>query len=586
MPARQPAGPTLARATTAGPSEVHTPDDGHVVVARLVSADSYAGQRSTAGELGGGQSGPNMHWDYKDQLRRTDLGGGGTTFYVYDASGERVRKVWEKAPGLTEERVHLGGFEVFRKHSGSTGANTATLERETLAVMDDKHCIALVETRSLDTLGNDKAPRQLIRYQFGNPLGSARLELDEQASIISYEEYAPYGSTTYQAVRSQAETPKRYRYTGKERDKESGLYYHGARYYAPWLGRWISVDPDTRQEGNNRYLYVSNRPIVFADYTGAYEELGHYYTVLYVALAAGFDAGTAKRMAFFAQLPDEISELDALQSSISFAFSPFPALEKNSKRIDVVNEGIHALTGRSSKLERSETAAALRRFDANSVEFNFLLHRLGDTYGHTDKSGKQFTRLLGHGLHSNTPDMVASDPKAYGEYVRNLFEILSNIQKSRGGAPATDKKNVEKFISDVSARAERTVTHRRMDREGFVYTWTTTKDISEEVGYRTAKRYISALEASGSTSAAPSGESVLDYEPERTWAAREFRLVAPEHSKFLSDFDALRSAAESVASALRAERPPTTTISDRILNHLSNLPAPVKRPAAGERSGW
>ena len=67
------------------------------------------------------------------------------------------------------------------------------------------------------------SPAQLIRYQFGNHLGSASLELDDQAQIISYEEYYPYGSTSYQAVRSQTEAPKRYRYTGKERDEETGL---------------------------------------------------------------------------------------------------------------------------------------------------------------------------------------------------------------------------------------------------------------------------------------------------------------------------------------------------------------------------
>ena len=209
-----------------------------------------------------------MHWDYKDQLRQTDLGGGGAAYYVYDASGQRVRKVWEKAPGLIEERIYLGGFEIFRKHGGPIGANTATLERETLHVMDDKQRIALVETRTLDTAGNDPAPRQLIRYQFGNHLGSASLELDEQAQIISYEEYAPYGSTTYQAVRSQTETPKRYRYTGKERDEESGLYYHGARYYAPWLGRWTSVDPSGLRDGTNVYAYVKNNPTNYSDPTG------------------------------------------------------------------------------------------------------------------------------------------------------------------------------------------------------------------------------------------------------------------------------------------------------------------------------
>ena len=46
-----------------------------------------------------------------------------------------------------------------------------------------------------------------------------------QVQIISYEEYYPYGSTSYQAGRSAAEVSlKRYRYTGKERDEENGVY--------------------------------------------------------------------------------------------------------------------------------------------------------------------------------------------------------------------------------------------------------------------------------------------------------------------------------------------------------------------------
>jgi RHS repeat-associated protein len=218
--------------------------------------------------LGGGLPGPNMYWDYKDQLRQTDLGGGGAAWYVYDASGQRVRKVWEKMPGLTEERIYLGGVEIFRKHGGAIGANTATLERETVHVMDDKRRIAVVEERTLDTVGDDRAPRQLIRYQFGNHLGSASLELDEQAQIISYEEYAPYGSTSYQAVRSRTEAPKRYRYTGKERDDESGLYYHGARYLAPHLGRWISCDLRGVDDGPNLFAYVHAKPTIETDPAG------------------------------------------------------------------------------------------------------------------------------------------------------------------------------------------------------------------------------------------------------------------------------------------------------------------------------
>ena len=62
-----------------------------------------------------------------------------------------------------------------------------------------------------------------MRYQLGNHLGSAALELDDQAQVISYEEYHPYGTTAYEAARRQTETPKRYRYTGKERDEETGF---------------------------------------------------------------------------------------------------------------------------------------------------------------------------------------------------------------------------------------------------------------------------------------------------------------------------------------------------------------------------
>ncbi|MGZ8842404.1 MAG: RHS repeat-associated core domain-containing protein, partial [Pyrinomonadaceae bacterium] len=226
--------------------------------------------------LGGAHPDANMHWDYRDQLFRTDLGGGGAAYYVYDSAGQRVRKVWVKPAGLIEERIYFGSFEIYRRRQGAD-----RFERETLHIMDDKQRIALVETRTLDTLGNDRGPQQLIRYQFGNHLGSASLELDHQAQIISYEEYTPYGSTSYQAVRSQTETPKRYRYTGKERDEESGLYYHVARYYAPWLAKWTSVDPalwklfdatpETRTNVRlllNPFMSMANNPVTFVDLDG------------------------------------------------------------------------------------------------------------------------------------------------------------------------------------------------------------------------------------------------------------------------------------------------------------------------------
>ncbi|MGI5241939.1 SpvB/TcaC N-terminal domain-containing protein [Dactylosporangium sp. CA-139066] len=218
--------------------------------------------------LGTGGPDPNLHWDYGDALRQVDRGGGGTAFYAYDSAGQRVRKVWEKAPGLIEERIYLDGFELFRRHSGAIDPAAPAFERETVHVTLAGHRVALVETRTADAAGTDRAPRRLVRYQYVNHLESSALELDEQARIVSYEEYSPYGDTTYQAVRSRTETAKRYRYTGRERDEESGLSYHGARYYAPWLGRWTSADPAGLVDGLNLYCYARCRPSVLLDPTG------------------------------------------------------------------------------------------------------------------------------------------------------------------------------------------------------------------------------------------------------------------------------------------------------------------------------
>ena len=210
-----------------------------------------------------------MEWDFKDQFQPANLGGGGTAYYVYDAAGQRTRKVIERQNGTRQkERIYLGGFEVYREYNGDGRPSR----------WSGRPCISWTTSsgsrwwRPARYPRHDPMdPRQLIRYQFGNHLGSASLELDEQAQIISYEEYTPYGSTSYQAVRSQTETPKRYRYTGKERDEESGLYYHGARYYAAWLGRWTSCDPADLGGTDSVYGYVGDNPIIRHDPQGMQE---------------------------------------------------------------------------------------------------------------------------------------------------------------------------------------------------------------------------------------------------------------------------------------------------------------------------
>jgi len=101
------------------------------------------------------------------------------------------------------------------------------VERITLHVSDDTGRIAMLENRTFGTQANDNntAP-SLIRYIYSNHLQSASLELDENSLIISYEEYHPYGTTSYQAMKASIQAvAKRYRYTGKERDEEIRTTY-------------------------------------------------------------------------------------------------------------------------------------------------------------------------------------------------------------------------------------------------------------------------------------------------------------------------------------------------------------------------
>ena len=204
-----------------------------------------------------------MDWDFAEKLCHITRG---TTeaYYNYDGSGIRTRKVVEKN-GVIETRLYLGGFEIWRK----TVNGVLDTERETLHVMDDQKRIAIVETLTVENGNRIASPAPVQRYQLDNHLGSASLELDASANVISYEEYYPYGDTSYRAGRSASEvSQKRYRYTGKEKDEESSLYYCEQRYYAAHISRWVSTDPTWLADGINLYAYVNGNPVSGVDPSG------------------------------------------------------------------------------------------------------------------------------------------------------------------------------------------------------------------------------------------------------------------------------------------------------------------------------
>jgi RHS repeat-associated protein len=215
----------------------------------------------------------DIGWNFLEQVEsstrqvRTDGGVPEMTYYQYDGSGKRIRKTTvcasDKGDGiLKDERIYIGGYEVYRRHSGSNKG----LERVTLSLMDGDSRLVVIERRN-DV--DDGTAKRLERYQFTNMVGSSVLEVDDRCRVITKEEFTPFGSTSYQARNKAVKAAaKRYRFTGMERDEETGLSYHSARYYIPWLGRWLSADPIGIEGGLNLYCYCGNDPVNKSDVEG------------------------------------------------------------------------------------------------------------------------------------------------------------------------------------------------------------------------------------------------------------------------------------------------------------------------------
>ncbi len=163
----------------------------------------------------------SMVWDEGDRLRSANLGGGGNVYYQYDAGGERVRKVIING-NVRDERIYQGGvWEIYRK----TVNSVLDTERSSVHISDDTGRVCMIDSLLVDGGSIVSSPTLQYRYLLSNHLGSSSIELDEVAALISYEEYYPFGSSSYRSGRNAAEASlKRYRYVDKERDDETGLY--------------------------------------------------------------------------------------------------------------------------------------------------------------------------------------------------------------------------------------------------------------------------------------------------------------------------------------------------------------------------
>jgi RHS repeat-associated protein len=220
--------------------------------------------------------------------------GGVTTSFVYDYEGRRVKKVWGgvptvyigklyectngactkyifggitridlKAPAEPKDLLSFGGVgsEAGKQEvpfgAVGTGFIADIYARQTI---ENEQRVAL--KASTPVCGSD------ILYYHTDHLGSSNVMTKTNGDPAEGLYYYPFGATR-QVTGGDCVNHK---FTGQEEDSETGLYYYGARYYDPALGRFISADsivPDyTNPQSLNRYSYVLNNPLRYTDPTG------------------------------------------------------------------------------------------------------------------------------------------------------------------------------------------------------------------------------------------------------------------------------------------------------------------------------
>jgi RHS repeat-associated protein len=171
------------------------------------------------------------------------------TTFTYDGDGGRVSKSLI-ANGISQSTTYIGSL--FEKDSDGS-------LRKHIFAGPNRVC----------TLTQDAGhTTQEARYFHSDHLGSSNVITDSTGAQVAFTEFTPYGST----FRQTGSYDPHHKFTGKELDSSTGLYFYGARYYDPQLGRFISADTIVQSpydpQSLNRYSYCRNNPINLVDPTG------------------------------------------------------------------------------------------------------------------------------------------------------------------------------------------------------------------------------------------------------------------------------------------------------------------------------
>ncbi len=203
---------------------------------RLISAsDGTTYEYDAAGNLiKRGQSGQAMTltWDTQNRLTRIDYANGTYSAYRYDAVGRRISK---RLPDGTMIYYVYVGDDLAQELDGS-GAVIASYTYDGL-------------DRPISLWRNGSTYYYLLDH-----LNSVLGLTDSSGNVVAAYRYDPWGNV----ISSTGTLTNPLRFTAREYDAESGLYFYRARYYDPQAGRFISRDPIGIRGGLNVYAYAHN----------------------------------------------------------------------------------------------------------------------------------------------------------------------------------------------------------------------------------------------------------------------------------------------------------------------------------------
>jgi RHS repeat-associated protein len=179
-------------------------------------------------------------WDFENRLTSVTQPSGSVTSFVYDPFGRRIQKT---APSGTTTYVY-DGDNIIEELTGTTGTMS---ERYTYGPGID------------EPLVGQRQPK--IFYYEADGLGSVTSLTDPTGAVAATYSYDSFGFMTA----STGSATNWFRYTARQFDSDTGLYYYRARYYDPAAGRFLSEDPTHFSAGVNFYSYVENQPMDLAD---------------------------------------------------------------------------------------------------------------------------------------------------------------------------------------------------------------------------------------------------------------------------------------------------------------------------------